>query len=223
MTNAESLACLARMHDPSLEPYARYQARNELIEGNLDVATWAARRFKSPMPIDDRIQAARVALIQAVDTMQANSFTSGPWVPGVPRTTGQVKTYLEAAMYHALVAMAGKDRKGLFSSGSEVETRAKYGKFEAAHLALPPPDAALDRQARQERILATFATARPRLNRDEEDVLRVLYGLADGREMTTAETALALNLSVVRVRSRRDSAIKKIKSGLRGIAGQDAA
>jgi DNA-directed RNA polymerase sigma subunit (sigma70/sigma32) len=75
------------------------------------------------------------------------------------------------------------------------------------------PDAFIDHGERQARVQALLDAAQPALSTDERCCLRLYYGLVDGVEHTLTELATPMNVSRVRARSLKDSALKKLKRG----------
>jgi RNA polymerase sigma factor (sigma-70 family) len=96
------------------------------------------------------------------------------------------------------------------ADGSESEeTRADYLEQQTYE----PPDAGMMRWDDEATVKQVMEAASPPLTEDERAVISLRFGFVDGIEHSIREIAQAMNLSLVRARSLRDSGMKKLKRG----------
>lgn len=202
------------------------EALEALVKGNLRFVVSVAKAYRGRgLPLEDLINEGNLGLLEAArrfdESRGVRFVTYAAWwirqailaalarvrAPATPApTSGRPRSAPDAsksaagasgtARWISIDAPVSKD--GETSLAELIEDQDEEG-----------PDAPLERRALRDALEATLALLPPR----EEKVLRLYYGMDDGRARTVSEIADELEVAPVRVRKARTRGLARLRGG----------
>ena len=179
-------------------------AKSILIERNLRLVAHIVKKYQVPnKDIDELISIGTVGLIKAIDSFNPNKGT-------------RLATYASRCIENEILMLFrnSKKQKGETFLHDPIGVDKEGNEISLIDVLSSDKDSVIDKVETNLQIRALYSKMESTLTRREESIIKMRYGLIDGKSKTQREIAALLGISRSYVSRIEKKALKKLKKEL---------
>lgn len=180
------------------------EVRSTLIERNLRLVVYIARKFENTgVYVEDLISVGTIGLIKAVNTFN-------------PEKKIKLATYASRCIENEILMLfrSSKKQKGETFLHDPIGVDKEGNEISLIDVLSSDKDSVIDKVETNIQIKALYSKINTSLNEREGEIIRMRYGLIDGKCKTQREIASLLGISRSYVSRIEKKALKKLKKEL---------
>lgn len=180
------------------------EVRSTLIERNLRLVVYIARKFENTgVYVEDLISVGTIGLIKAVNTFN-------------PEKKIKLATYASRCIENEILMLfrSSKKQKGETFLHDPIGVDKEGNEISLIDVLSSDKDSVIDKVETNIQIKALYAKINTSLNEREGEIIKMRYGLIDGKCKTQREIASLLGISRSYVSRIEKKALKKLKKEL---------